>query len=53
MTANAAMPEQFSPIRLLVTLLVLIFGIEGAMMFTLESLQRDEHARRAEKKRRA
>jgi len=28
MTTNAAMPEQFSPIRLLVTLLVLIFCIE-------------------------
>ena len=28
MTANAAMREQFSPIRLFVTLLVLIFGIE-------------------------
>jgi len=38
MTANAAMPEQFSPIRLLVTLLVLIFCIEGAMMFALDDL---------------
>lgn len=32
------MPEQFSPIRLFVTLLVLIFCIEGAMMFALDDL---------------
>ena len=38
MTANATMPEQFSPIRLFVTLLVLIFCIEGAMMFALDDL---------------
>jgi len=29
------MPEQFSPVRLFVTLLVPIFCIEGAMMFAL------------------
>ena len=38
MTAHAAMPEQFSPVRLFVTLLVLIFCIEGAMMFALDDL---------------
>ena len=32
------MPAQFSPIRLFVTLLVLIFFIEGAMMFALHDL---------------
>jgi len=32
------MPEQFSPVRLFVTLLVLIFCIEGAMMFALDDL---------------
>jgi len=32
------MPEQFSPIRLFVTLLALIFCIEGAMMFALDDL---------------
>ena len=36
MTANTSMPEQFSPIRLFVTLLLLIFCIEGAMMFALD-----------------
>jgi diguanylate cyclase (GGDEF)-like protein/PAS domain S-box-containing protein len=38
MTANAAMPEQFAPTRLFVMLLVLIFCIEGAMMFALDDL---------------
>ena len=38
MTANAAMPEQFSLNRLFVTLLVLIFCIEGAVMFALDDL---------------
>jgi hypothetical protein len=32
------MPEQFSPIRFFVTLLVLIFCIEGAMVFALNDL---------------
>lgn len=32
------MPEQFSPLRLFVTLLVLIFGIELAMMSALDYL---------------
>ncbi len=38
MTANAAMPEQYSPARLFLTLLVLIFCIEGALMFALDAL---------------
>ncbi len=32
------MPEQFSPIRLVVTLLVLIFYIEVAMMYWLHDI---------------
>jgi len=38
LTANTIMLEQFSPIRLFVTLLALIFCIEGAMMCALDDL---------------
>ncbi len=38
MTANAAMPEQFSPVRLFVTLLALIYCAEATLMFALDDL---------------